>query len=126
MRLTPHNRITLKTKEKMKTYISLPIKGKDLGEVRAYAESVEKMLTSYGIDAVNPLKNGLPADSPDCDHMRRDYRNLTDCQAILMCDGWEYSHGCMNEMQVAADMRLKIVYDHQPWDEIIQTLTEEL
>jgi len=98
-----------------RVYISLPVRGRDLDEVRNTADVRAEVLATLGCVAVNPMRNGLPADAPYCDHMRVDYGLLATCDAILMCEGWEYSHGCKNELQMAADMRLRVLYNHMEY-----------
>jgi len=95
-----------------KVYISLPIKGRSETDVRKHNEKAVNRLVELGLDPISPLDNGLPYDAPDDMHMARDFRTITECDAIYLCDGWEYSHGCMDELAVAADCRLAVVYEH--------------
>jgi len=94
----------------MKIYLSLPITGRTEAEARAEAQRniqyIKEVCEAH--EVYNPLDNGLPFDAPIYEHMRRDYKALLDCDAIFLCDGWEYSHGCMDELAVAADCRMYV------------------
>lgn len=95
-----------------KVYLSMPMKGigEEIvrGKEKRYRETLKEKFGDM-IEIVSPLENGLPYDAPVCQHMTRDYRMLLDCDAIYLCSGWEYSHGCMNELQMAADARLYVM-----------------
>lgn len=95
-----------------KVYISLPMKGRTQEEVIAHNNKAVDRLVELGLSPVSPLDNGLPYDAPIDMHMEADYKMLLDCDCIYLCDGWEYSHGCMNELQVAADCRKVVLYEH--------------
>lgn len=92
-----------------KIYLSFPMKGRDVEEYTRRARADQEFLENQGFEVASPLDNGLPADAPVSEHMKADYKMLLDCDAIYLCKGWEYSHGCMNELQVAADCRLPVI-----------------
>ena len=46
-----------------KIYISGQISGQPIEEVAAKFEAAETMLKAQGYEVVNPLKNGIPANS---------------------------------------------------------------
>lgn len=92
-----------------KTYISLPISGRDMELVRTQADEAFDRLLRLGYVPVSPLDNGVDKDAPTCEHMKADYKLLLGCDAIYLCDGWQYSHGCMDELHVAADCRLTVL-----------------
>lgn len=95
---------------KSKIYISIPISHFDIEERRRYAENVESALSHF-YDVVNPLKNGVAQDAHPSEHMRVDFRNLLDCDAIFMCRGWEDSAGCVGEHTVARLCHITIIYE---------------
>lgn len=101
-----------------KIYISLPIKGREKSAVRIQNLTAMNRVKALGQEPISPLNNGLPYDAPDNEHMKRDYKMLLDCDAIYLCDGWEYSHGCMNELQVAADCRLIVLTEDMTTSDI--------
>lgn len=93
----------------MKVYVSLPITGREKDDYTAHCERAIERLERLGYEPVSFLENGLPTEAPVPEHMRADYRLLLGCDAIYLCEGWEYSHGCMNELQVAADCRMSVL-----------------
>lgn len=95
--------------KKKKIYISLPITGRKIEDYTQQCRDAQEYIESLGFEAVSFLDTGLPTEAPVSEHMRADYKLLLDCDAILMCEGWEYSHGCMNELQVAADCRMPVL-----------------
>lgn len=109
----------------IKAYISLPITGRTKEDYTKAAEDAEKRLRYLGYETVSPLRNGLPTEAPVCEHMKADYKMLLGCDAIYLCEGWEYSHGCMNELQMAADCRLVII-SHTNSDAALFELKKEM
>lgn len=88
--------------KKLKVYICLPIKGKDLEAQKKEAEKMANLLEDKGMEAVNPFKNGLTAKDPREKHMEADIKMLLECDAILPLRGWQFSVGCQLEMNIAA------------------------
>jgi hypothetical protein len=87
----------------IKVYISGPITGYDLAERQAAFALAEDTINSMpGYKAVNPMRNGLPADASRPEHMRADLRLLLDCQSITFLPGWQDSPGCLFEHYVAS------------------------
>lgn len=78
--------------------------------VRSQSSAAVSRLSLLGYDTFTPIENGVDKDAPTCEHMKVDYGVLvSQCDAIYLCEGWEYSHGCMNELHVASDCRLMIL-----------------
>lgn len=96
---------------KVKVYVSLPISGRAIEDYTRQAEDACRRLDMIGFEPISPLCNGLPEEAPVSEHMEADYGLLLGCDAIFLCQGWEYSHGCMNELQLAADCRKAVL----PW-----------
>ena len=96
----------------MKVYISGQITGLNIDEVKERFERAEVRLKDKGLIPINPLKNGLPLDSPWKDHMVRDIEILMDCQAILMLDNWPKSTGARIEKNIAEELGL-IVFNEK-------------
>lgn len=92
-----------------KVYISLPIAGRDMENVIGQADEAVERLSNLGYEPVSPTDNGVDRDAPTSEHMKADYKLLLGCDAIYLCEGWEYSHGCMDELHVAADCRLAVL-----------------
>ena len=76
-----------------RVYISFPMKGKSVEDYMEQELCAFKRLESYGLQPISPIRDKL----------------FLSCDAIYLCEGWEYSHDCMNELQVAADCRLKVL-----------------
>lgn len=85
----------------MKVYISGKISGLDFEEVKKRFLEAEEFLESLGIQAVNPLKNGLSVDDAWIKHLCRDIELLHECSHIYMMDGWQESTGSCVEYDFA-------------------------
>ncbi len=85
----------------MKIYICGPISGLDIEIAREQFEEAERMITSAGHEAVNPMKNGLPVEVDWKVHMKRDIALLIECDAIATMRGWEGSRRARLEVEIA-------------------------
>lgn len=93
-----------------KVYISFPMKGRTVKDYTEQERCAYKRLESDGFKPISPIRdNSYPQTAPVHLLMNEDYKLVLSCDAIFLCEGWEYSHGCMNELQVAADCRLKVL-----------------
>lgn len=108
----------------MRVYVSLPITGRKKEDYTRQCVRACEFLEKCGLEPVSFMDNGLPAEAPVAAHMRADYRLLLGCDAIYMCEDWEYSHGCMDELQVAADCRMAVLTDAMRPLQIIKKLKE--
>ena len=98
--------------EKGKIYLSLPISGYDIEERRVTAQKMEDKLLADGWQCVaNPLKNGLPVDADTHDHMKRDFKMLLECDAVLFMEKFLHSAGCKVEFDVATACGLGIYFE---------------
>lgn len=98
----------------MKIYISIPISGKAYGEQKARAAEIAEVLKQAGHDVVNPFDTPPPFEWYDEKQsyaylLTRDIEQLMACEAIFMCDGWQFSRGCRIERNVAEEMGLQIL-----------------
>lgn len=97
----------------MKIYISGAITGQDPDEVRGRFDEAGIRLQEAGYcdasEVVNPLDNGLPADSSWEDHMRADLKMLVDCDAVYMLKGWKMSKGATLENYLAKRLGMMII-----------------
>lgn len=94
----------------MKIYIAGPITGiKPTVYKRNFARACEEVL-SQGHAPISPIGN--TADPRDKDewvgYMRAGLKQLLDCDAILMIDGWEKSRGARIEFWTAATLGMPI------------------
>lgn len=90
-------------------YISLPITGKDLKEVRQHIAEVRTMLHEKGCMSLSPL--GMSGWEPGQSwewYMVRCIDMMRHCDAIYLCKGWEESRGCNMEKEYAEFKNLKI------------------
>lgn len=87
--------------EKLKIYISIPITGKDYKKQREHADDIARSLSRQGWDVVNPFNIYAGKNATYEDHIAFDLRALMDCDAIVMCKGWEHSFGCTLEYSYA-------------------------
>lgn len=94
----------------MKVYISGKISGLDLEEAKQRFLQAEEFLVGLGIQAVNPLKNGLSVDDDWIKHLCRDIELLHECSHIYMMDGWQESTGACIEYDFANRTGKKILF----------------
>ena len=102
-----------------KYYISLPISGKDEATQRRHATTVKRKIELKGHEAVSPfdLYDELCLIHRQCrkpkptynEIMTEDIAALTDCHAIVLCEGWTLSDGCDKEYHHAKQLGLKII-----------------
>lgn len=85
----------------MKVYISLPITGHPIEEVKQKAEKAKQKLTGMGYDVVSPLDLHKEYDKPYSYYMGKDIEALIDCDAVFFCSGWQESKGCTLEYHAA-------------------------
>ena len=95
----------------MKVYISLPITGHDLTEVRRRAEEAKQLLTGMDHEPVSPLDVSPNHDATYAEHIGRDIAALLGCDAVLFLDGWQESKGCTLEHAAAKIYNKLITYE---------------
>lgn len=101
----PYQNVTMKKK----IYISIPISGLPVEEVKKRASELKEALTSGNTEAVTPFDVCPDADVPEnysdkaryAYFMGRDIEALLNCDAVFMCNGWQTSNGCRAEYFVA-------------------------
>lgn len=96
--------------EEKKCYISLPITGRDIDEVKREIENYKTLLRNKGCSPVSPFDREINFNATHEQHMREDIKLLLDCDAILMACNWEHSIGCRAELNVALACGIKIIY----------------
>lgn len=105
-----------------KIYISIPISGLDIEEVKTRAERVKlALMQSRGVKAVTPFdvvgitEEEYPGNGDEfyafC--MGRDIEELLKCDAVFMCCGWRHSKGCRAEHAVAEIYGKEIIIESQ-------------
>lgn len=96
--------------ERKKCYISIPITGRDIDEVKKEIENYKTGLRNRGYSTVSPFDREVDFNATHEQHMREDFKLLLDCDAILMARNWERSVGCRAELNVALACGIKIIY----------------
>ena len=86
---------------KKKVYISLPISGRELDNVKEEAAIAKSEIESLGFEAVTPFEISPDENASYATHMGNDIAALLECDAIVLLHGWEQSKGCNLEMQAA-------------------------
>ena len=103
----------------MKTYISIPITGKDEQLQRTKAADIKNKLAPR--EAVNPFDLADELIKKHDDERRPfptwqefldvDIPELLKCDIIYMCRDWEHSKGCNVELQTAIENKLSIFFE---------------
>ncbi|MBD5414859.1 MAG: DUF4406 domain-containing protein [Bacteroides sp.] len=86
----------------MKIYLSIPITGYDIEEVKARAELIKRLISSEDNEVITPFDVCPETDKPYAYYIGRDIEALLECDAIYMASGWEKSKGCTLEYNVAS------------------------
>lgn len=81
-------------------------------EIEFRSRALQKKLEEHGWEVVNPWDNGVPSTAHCSEHMQKDFSLLLSCDAIFLCEGWEYSSGCRVEFSVAVSCRKELFYEH--------------
>ena len=94
----------------MTIYISLPITGQE-DAARRKAQGIKAALSRKGHRPVNPF-DIYPGKNPTyADYLCYDLLALADCDAIYLCEGWQYSRGCRIERAFAQEFGLQLIYE---------------
>ena len=96
--------------KRKRVYISIPISGHDLEEVKEKARKA-KIWVSHLYDAITPFDVCPEPDKPYSYYMGKDIEALLECDAIFLCEGWQNSKGCMAEFEVARIYGKEIMFE---------------
>lgn len=89
----------------MKVYISGKITG-DADYKKKFANA-EEMARAVGFEVFNPAR--VPDEGKPWEwYMKRDIKELMDCDAILLLKDWEESKGARLEAYIASQLKIKI------------------
>ena len=106
--------------KRKRIYISIPISGHDLKEVKEKARVVRVRLLYdvFGLkkgchrpDVITPFDVCPETDKPYSYYMGKDIEALLECDAIYLCEGWQNSKGCMAEFEVARIYNKQILFE---------------
>lgn len=88
----------------MKVYISLPITGRPLQEVKAHADAVKRLLEDMRLKPVSPLEIYAGENPCYAEYMGADIAVLLQCDGVIFCKGWQSSCGCCIEFDAVHRM----------------------
>ena len=108
--------------KKQRMYLSGPITGEDDKETMEKFYQFEMNLRGQGCAVFNPLRNGLASNAPWERHMAVDIKQLEDCDALFMLDGWEKSQGAVLEMHLALVYGKNIFFETLPSPEVMEQI----
>lgn len=95
--------------EKLKVYISGAIT--DNPHFKEDFAEAEEILKAYGFDVVNPAKEQYE-NWTWADYMKRDLKQLLDCDAIYLIKGFEKSKGSMLELRISKALKMKWITEN--------------
>ena len=106
--------------KRKRIYISIPISGHDIEEVKGKAiDIIERLLWDVfelkkgrnRPDIITPFDVCHEPDKPYSYYMGKDIEALLECDAIYLCEGWQNSKGCMAEFEVARIYGKEIMFE---------------
>lgn len=95
----------------MKVYISLPITGKPLKEIKNRALDAKTVLSLNGWEVKSPFDICPAPGMPYSYYMGEDIKALLECDAIYLMKGWEESRGCRAELEVAKIYEKRLMFE---------------
>lgn len=95
--------------KRIKIYISLPITGHDIEEVKSRAKAIKRDLSSEWSEVITPFDVCPEQDLPYSFYMGRDIEALLNCDAVFFTKDWESSRGCRLE-HAAAEIFSKRIF----------------
>lgn len=98
----------------MRIFISIPVSDKDETEVREHADLIKASLSRAGHRPVSPFDIYAGKNPTYADHLCFSLSALTDCDAIFLCDGWQFSRGCRIEATYAKEFGKQFMYETSP------------
>lgn len=96
--------------KRVKCYISIPITGRDIDDVKKEIENYKTRLRSKGYSPISPFDRVVDFNAMHEQHMREDFKLLLDCDAIYMADEWTNSKGCKAEFDCALACGIKPIF----------------
>ena len=106
--------------KRKRIYISIPISGHDIEEVKEKARDIRKCLLLdefdwekewNSTDVITPFDVCPETYKPYSYYMGKDIEALLKCDAIYLCEGWQNSKGCMAEFEVARIYGKEIMFE---------------
>ena len=107
--------------KRKRIYISIPISGHDLEEVKAKARNIREWVLwdEFGIemwshrqDVITPFDVCPEPDKPYSYYMGKDIEALLECDTVYFCKGFQNSKGCMAEFEIARIYGKQIIFEY--------------
>lgn len=95
----------------MKMYLSFPITGRCMKDVKVYAKRVKQKWVDMGFEVITPFEVCNVEGMPYAYYMGRDVEALMGCDGIILCPDWFSSKGCRLEYNVAEIYGLRVRVD---------------
>ena len=96
--------------ERKKCYISIPITGRDIDEVKREIDSLKRVLRNNEYIPISPFDREVDFNATHEQHMKEDFKLLLECDAIYMADEWTNSKGCKAEFDCALACGIKPIF----------------
>ena len=101
--------------KKLKMYLSFPITGRNIKDVKVYAKRIKKTWEDKGYEVITPFEVVPEDEKPYSYCMGKDIEAVLECDGIIMCDDWFMSKGCRTENYVAQVYGKMIRVDNQKY-----------
>ncbi|MEG1432506.1 DUF4406 domain-containing protein [Eubacterium sp.] len=107
----------------MKAMLSQPMGGKSDAEIKETRERAIEVLETKGYEVINTLftdewygsksmaERGV-VQVPLC-FLAKSLENMSLCEVVYFCQGWECARGCKIEHDAAVAYGLKIIYEEE-------------
>lgn len=101
--------------KKLKMYLSFPITGRNIKDVKVYAKRIKKTWEDKGYEVITPFEVVPEDEKPYSYYMGKDIEAVLECDGIIMCEDWFMSKGCRTENYVAQVYGKMIRVDNQKY-----------
>ena len=101
--------------KKLKMYLSFPITGRNIKDVKVYAKRIKKTWEDKGYEVITPFEVVPEDEKPYSYCMGKDIEAVLECDGIIMCEDWFRSTGCRTENYVAQVYGKMIRVDNQKY-----------
>lgn len=98
----------------MKIFIAIPVSDRDETEAREHAGLIKASLSKAGHRPTTPFDNYAGKHPTYVDHITQHLRIIENCDALFLCDGWQFSCGCRIEAHFANEFGKQIMYETAP------------